>query len=180
MRTTNALFIWMSCYAVGGPEQVVYFYPYKPPKDVKISTPTQHPTIPWSSLLRQRPRQCLSLQLTQQGWRNYQEISSGLIALSVCKPTGLIKEAIPTTCPWSRRSALLSVCGGCSFGGLGCCSCRVCVCVCRCRGCWSLSVCVCVSCWYFYVFGPAQTNMLASLGKGVVTLGLTRANLTSG
>ena len=36
--------------------------------------------------------------------------------------------------------ALLSVCGRCSFGGLGWCSCRVC----RCRGCCSLSVCVCV------------------------------------
>ena len=36
----------------------------------------------------------------------------------------------------------LSVCGRCSFGGLGCCSCRVRVS--RCRGCCSLSVCVCV------------------------------------
>jgi len=27
------------------------------PKDVKKSTPTQQPIIPWSSLLRQRPRQ---------------------------------------------------------------------------------------------------------------------------
>ena len=32
--------------------------------------------------------------------------------------------------------------GRCSFGGVGCCSCRVSVC--RCRGCCSLSVCVCV------------------------------------
>ena len=31
-------------------------------KDVKRSTLTQQPTIPWSSLLRQRP----TLQLTQQ------------------------------------------------------------------------------------------------------------------
>jgi len=37
-----------------------------------------------------------------------------------------------------------SVCGRCSFGGLGCCS--SCVCVCRCRRCCSLSVCVCVTC----------------------------------
>jgi len=45
--------------------------------------------------------------------------------------------------PSSRHlRALLSVCGGCSFGGLGCCSFRVCLCVCRCRGCCSLSVCV--------------------------------------
>ena len=45
--------------------------------------------------------------------------------------------------PSSRHlRTLLSVCGRCSFGGLGCCSCRVCVC--RCRGCCSLSVCVCV------------------------------------
>ena len=36
-----------------------------PPTDVKRSTPTQQPTIPWSSLLRQRPRQCSTLQLTQ-------------------------------------------------------------------------------------------------------------------
>jgi len=53
---------------------------------------------------------------------------------------------------WSHRTchapssrhlrALLSVCGGCSLGGLGRCSCRVCVC--RCRGCCSLTVCVCV------------------------------------
>jgi len=37
------------------------------PRDVKRGTPTQQPTIPWSSLLRQRPRQCSTLQLTQQG-----------------------------------------------------------------------------------------------------------------
>ena len=36
---------------------------------------------------------------------------------------------------------MLSVCGGCSFGGLGWSSCRVCVCVWR--GCCSLSLCVC-------------------------------------
>ena len=42
----------------------------------------------------------------------------------------------------SSLRALLSICGRCSFGGLGCCSCRVRVC--RCRGCCSLSVCVCV------------------------------------
>jgi len=46
-------------------------------------------------------------------------------------------------CSHSLR-ALLSVCGRCSFGGLGCYSCRVRVC--RCRGCCSLSVCVCVTC----------------------------------
>jgi len=34
-------------------------------KDVKRNTPTQQPTIPWLSLLRQRPRQCSTLQLTQ-------------------------------------------------------------------------------------------------------------------
>jgi len=41
---------------------------------------------------------------------------------------------------------MLSVYGGCSFGGLGWCSWRGCVC----RGCCSLSMCVCVTCWYFY------------------------------
>ena len=46
--------------------------------DVKRSVPTQQPTIPWSSLLRQRPRQCSTLQLTQQGWGNYQELSCSL------------------------------------------------------------------------------------------------------
>jgi len=47
--------------------------------------------------------------------------------------------------PSSRHlRALLSVCGRCSFGGLGCCPCRVRVC--RCRGCGSLSVCVCMTC----------------------------------
>jgi len=51
--------------------------------------------------------------------------------------------------PSSRHlRAMLSVCGRCSFGGLGCCSCRVCLC--RCRGCCYLSVCVCVNCWSFY------------------------------
>jgi len=51
--------------------------------------------------------------------------------------------------PSSRHlRALLSVCRRCSFGGLGCCSRRVCVC--RCRGCCSLSVCVCV--WPVDVF----------------------------
>jgi len=38
--------------------------------------------------------------------------------------------------------ALFSVCGRCSFGDLGCCSCRARVF--RCRGCCSLSVSVCV------------------------------------
>jgi len=47
-------------------------------KHVQRSTPTQQPTIPWSSLLRQRPRQCLTLRLTQQGWENYQELSCSL------------------------------------------------------------------------------------------------------
>ena len=45
---------------------------------MKRSTSTQQPTIPWSSLLRQRPRQCSTLQLTQQGWGNYQELSCSL------------------------------------------------------------------------------------------------------
>jgi len=46
--------------------------------DVTRSTPTQQPTIPWSRLLRQRPRQCCTLQLTQQDWGNYQELSCSL------------------------------------------------------------------------------------------------------
>jgi len=50
----------------------------QPSKDVKRSTPTQQPTIPWSSLLRQRPRQCSRLQLTQQGWENYQQLFCSL------------------------------------------------------------------------------------------------------
>jgi len=44
--------------------------------------------------------------------------------------------------PSSRHlRALLSVCGGCSFGGLGCCSCRVCVgggVLCQCVCVWSV------------------------------------------
>jgi len=47
-------------------------------KDVKRSTQTQQPTIPWPSLLRQRPRQCSTLQRTQLGWGNYQELSCSL------------------------------------------------------------------------------------------------------
>jgi len=47
-------------------------------RDAKRNTPTQQPTILWSSLLRQRPRQCSTLQLTQQGWGNYQELSCSL------------------------------------------------------------------------------------------------------
>jgi len=52
--------------------------------DVQISTPTQQPTNPWSSLLRQRPRQCLTLQLTQQGCGKYQELSCSL-SLSIAR-----------------------------------------------------------------------------------------------
>jgi len=48
------------------------------PRVVKRSTPTQQPTLLWSSLLRQRPRQCSTLQLTQQSWGNYQELSRSL------------------------------------------------------------------------------------------------------
>ena len=47
-------------------------------KDMNGSTPTQQSTIPWSSLLRQHPRQCSTLQLSQQGWGNYQELSCSL------------------------------------------------------------------------------------------------------
>jgi len=47
--------------------------------------------------------------------------------------------------PSSRHlRALLSVCGSCSFGGLECCSYRVCVCIGVGRV--ILSVCVCVTC----------------------------------
>jgi len=55
-----------------------------PPKNAKRSTPTQHPTTPWSSLLRQRPRQCSTLLLTQQGWGNYQELSCSLSPHCLC------------------------------------------------------------------------------------------------
>ena len=44
------------------------------PKDVKRSTPTQQPTIPWSSLLQQSPWQCRTLQLSNrvgETTRNY-------------------------------------------------------------------------------------------------------------
>jgi len=41
---------------------------------------------------------------------------------------------------------LLSVCGGCSFGGVGCCFFRVCVCVCVSGVLFSVGVCVCVTC----------------------------------
>jgi len=61
--------------------------PCRGAKDVKRSTPTQQPTIPWSSLVRQRTRQCSTLQLTQQGRANYQELScslSGGIGMVVC------------------------------------------------------------------------------------------------
>jgi len=57
-------------------------------------------------------------------------------------PFPLRSSPVPFTLSSRHLRALLSVCGGCSFGGLGCCSCRVCVCVCR--WCFSLSVCVCV------------------------------------
>ena len=57
--------------------------------------------------------------------------------------------------PSSRHlRALLNVCGGCSFGGLGCCSCRVCVC----RWCCSLSVCVCVTCFSYYTLPPPLSH----------------------
>jgi len=65
--------------------------------------------------------------------------------------------------PSSRHlRALLGVCGRCSFGGLGCCSCRVCVC--RCRGCCSLSVCVYVTCRSFYrEIGWCTRHLIKSL-----------------
>jgi len=45
--------------------------------------------------------------------------------------------------PNSRINPLLSVCGGCSFGGFGCCPCRVCVGGVLCR------VFVYVTCYFF-------------------------------
>ena len=49
---------------------------------------------------------------------------------------------VDTGSPSLHIRAVLSVRGRCTFGGVGCCSCRVRVC--RCRGCCSLSMCVCV------------------------------------
>jgi len=68
--------------------------------------------------------------------------------------------------------ALLSVCGRCSFGGSGCCSCRVRVC--RCRGCCSLSVCVCDLLIFFYnkPTNKCETNCSGSL-VAAGQLGLT-------
>jgi len=43
-----------------------------------------------------------------------------------------------------HRRALLSVWGRCSFGGLGCCSCRLRVCVSVSGVLFSVGVCVCV------------------------------------
>ena len=77
----------------------------------------------------------------------------------ICRPTIFFTTLIHTVsyptgrgrwhAPSSRHlRALLSVCGGCSFGGVGCCSCRVCVCVCVCVSVsgvlFSVGVCVCV------------------------------------
>jgi len=52
---------------------------------------------------------------------------------------------LPLFTPSSRHlRALLSVCGRCSFGGLGCCSCCVCVSVSGVL--FSVSLCVCMTC----------------------------------
>ena len=66
------------------------------PKDAKRSTPTQQPPTPWSSLLRQRPRQCLTLQLTHQGWRNYQKLSC---SVSTCTYLGLVARLLRASQP---------------------------------------------------------------------------------
>jgi len=59
-------------------------------------------------------------------------------------------SASPATAPSSHPlRALLSVCGGCSFEGLVCCSCRVCVC--RCRG---VVLCRCVFVCDLLIFSP--------------------------
>jgi len=71
--------------------------------------------------------------------------------------------------PSSRHlRAFLSVCGGCSFGGLGCCSCRVCVCVgvggvvlCRC-----VCVCVCDLLKTYRVGARAAWFLLGNLRHG--------------
>jgi len=61
-----------------------------------------------------------------------------------------------------RVNPLFRVCEGCSFGGLGCCSCRVCVCVggvvlCRC-------VCVCV-CDLLIFFQASNEHVVATLKR---------------
>jgi len=58
--------------------------------------------------------------------------------------------------PSSRHlRALLSFCGGCSFAGLGCCSCRMCVC--RCGG---VVLCVCVCMWHVDLFTSPPLSSL--------------------
>ena len=74
----SLLQLYRTTTAQGTPLPRPPFVCYRPSRDVKRSTPTQQPTIPWSSLLRQRPRQCSTLQLTQQGWGDYQELSCSL------------------------------------------------------------------------------------------------------
>jgi len=64
---TDALYLYLYMYVCMYVYICTYIHTSSPPMDVKRSTPTQQPTIPWSSLLRQRPRQCSTLQLTQQG-----------------------------------------------------------------------------------------------------------------
>ena len=81
-------------------------------RDVKRSTPTQQPTIPWPSLLRQRPRQCSTLQLTQQGggllcWSASLHISCGtsdytLIDRDVC----VLDSARPPLVGYTSRRPL--------------------------------------------------------------------------
>jgi len=65
---------------------------------------------------------------------------------SICSPPQCGRWHAPSS---RHLRALFSVCGRCSFGGLGCCSCRVCVCVGVGGG--VLCRCVCVTCFSSYL-----------------------------
>ena len=66
---------------------------------------------------------------------NPNTFQDGLGIIYYCRPPGRGSWHAPSSC---HLRALLSVCGRCSLGGLGCCSCRVRVC--RCRGCCSSAI----------------------------------------
>jgi len=78
------------------------------PRDVKRSTLTQQPTIPWSSLLRQRPRQRSTLQLTQQGRCVRVLLFTSLVVPPTCNSDSLCSNHFQSASLYSRIHPFLT------------------------------------------------------------------------
>jgi len=94
---------------------------------------------------------------------------------------GAVKRGLTSTRKlWSERISckgqglgfVLILCGRCSFGGLGCCSCRVCVSVSRVLLSVCVCVCVCVCVWPVDICFPTISQVDSNHAESYANLGV--------